>query len=205
MLIDPDVLATLPDRELRAGYAEVVKYGLIGDAGFFDWCEANAAALLARDAAVLSHAIAASCRAKAATVAADERETSGARALLNLGHTFGHALEAEGGFSDRLLHGEAVAIGMVQAFAFSAAQGLCGPADAARVRAHIAAAGLPVAPPFACRPAALIQHMRQDKKMAGGRLSFILAHGIGRAFVAADVDLNAIEAFLAGENGAIAA
>ncbi len=196
VLIDPALLGTLPDRELRAGYAEVVKYGLIGDAAFFDWCEANVAALLARDPAVLAHAIAASCRAKAATVAADERETSGARALLNLGHTFGHALEAEAGFSDTLLHGEAVAIGMVQAFAFSAAQGLCPAADAARVRAHIAAAGLPVAPPFAAAPARLIEHMRQDKKMAAGRLSFILARGIGQAFVATDVDLADVAAFL---------
>jgi len=198
VIIDPALLGTLPDRELRAGYAEVVKYGLIGDAAFFDWCEANVAALLARDPAVLADAVAASCRAKAATVAADERETSGARALLNLGHTFGHALEAEAGFSDTLLHGEAVAIGMVQAFAFSARKGLCPAADAARVRAHIAAAGLPAAPPFAADPARLIDHMRQDKKMAAGRLSFILAHGIGQAFVAKDVDLAAVEAFLRG-------
>ena len=195
VLIDPDLLGTLPDRELRAGYAEVVKYGLLGDLTFFEWCEANVGALLGRDPAVLVEAIAVSCRAKAATVAADERE-GGVRALLNLGHTFGHALEAEGGFSDRLLHGEAVAIGMVQAFAYSARTGLCSAADAARVRAHIAAAGLPVAPPFAADPAALIEHMKQDKKMSGGRLSFILARGIGQAFVAKDVDLADVEAFL---------
>ena len=199
VVIDPDVLATLPDRELRAGYAEVVKYGLIGDADFFAWCEANAAALVARDPAVLAYAIAASCRAKAATVAADERETSGARALLNLGHTFGHALEAEAGFSDRLLHGEAVAIGMALAFDFSSAQGLCDPADAARVRDHLARCVLPVdAGAAGARDAArLVAHMRQDKKMTAGALSFILARGIGAAFVARDVDLATVEAFLA--------
>ena len=196
VVIDPQVLATLPDRELRAGYAEVVKYGLIGDAGFFDWCEVNVAALLARDPDTLAHAIAVSVRAKAATVAADEHETSGIRALLNLGHTFGHALEAEAGFSDRLLHGEAVATGMALAFAFSASQGLCSASDAARVRAHLIAAGLPV-DPLPADPAALIAHMRQDKKMAAGALSFILARGIGQAFVAKDVDLGAVEAFLA--------
>ena len=196
VVIDPQMLATLPDRELRAGYAEVVKYGLIGDAVFFDWCEANVAALLARDADTLAHAIAASVRAKAATVATDEHETSGIRALLNLGHTFGHALEAEAGFSDRLLHGEAVATGMALAFAFSARQGLCSASDAARVRAHLVAAGLPV-DPLPADPAALIAHMRQDKKMAAGALSFILARGIGEAFVAKDVDLGAVEAFLA--------
>ena len=196
VVIDPDVLATLPDRELRAGYAEVVKYGLIGDPGFFDWCEANIAALLARDPAALVHAISASVTAKAATVAADEHETSGIRALLNLGHTFGHALEAHAGFSDRLLHGEAVATGMALAFAFSASQGLCSAADAARVRAHLSAAGLPV-DPLPADPADLIAHMRQDKKMAAGALSFILARGIGQAFVAKDVDLGSVEAFLA--------
>ena len=196
VMIDPQVLATLPDRELRAGYAEVVKYGLIADPTFFEWCDANVAKLLARDPAVLAEAIAASCRAKAATVAADERETSGARALLNLGHTFGHAFEAEAGFSDRLLHGEAVAIGMALAFAFSAAQGLCSAADAARVRAHLLAADLPVDPPGPGPAPLLVDYMRQDKKMAAGKLAFILARGIGRAFVAKDVDLGAVEAFL---------
>lgn len=195
VLIDPDLLGTLPDRELRAGYAEVVKYGLIGDPDFFDWCEANVDALLARDDAALTHAIAVSCRAKAATVAADEHETSGVRALLNLGHTFGHALEAEAGFSDRLLHGEAVATGMALAFDFSATQGLCGAADALRVRAHLIAAGLPV-DPLPADAADLIAHMRQDKKMAAGNLAFILARGIGQAFVAKHVSLAAVEIFL---------
>ncbi len=198
VVIDPQVLATLPDRELRAGYAEVVKYGLIGDAAFFDWCEANVAALLARDPAILTQAIAASCRAKAATVAADEHETSGVRALLNLGHTFGHALEAEAGFSDRLLHGEAVAIGMALAFGFSVERGLCSAADAVRVRAHLEAAGLPVDPRAAgaTDAAPLVLHMRQDKKMAAGALSFILARGIGQAFVAKNIDLGLVETFL---------
>ena len=119
---DLDCLATLPEREMKAGYAEVVKYGLISDPAFYEWCEANAARLLAGDKAALAHAVAQSCRAKAAIVAADERETDDIRALLNLGHTFGHALEAETGFSARLLHGEAVAIGMAQALRFSAAR-----------------------------------------------------------------------------------
>ncbi len=204
VVVDPDCLRTLPDRELRAGYAEVVKYGLIDDAGFFDWCEANAPALLARDARALAEAIAVSCRAKAATVAADEHETGGVRALLNLGHTFGHALEAEAGFSERLLHGEAVSIGMALAFAFSAEQGLCSAAHAARVRAHLDAVGLPVDPGHAGATSAarLVAHMRQDKKMAAGALSFILARGIGQAFVAQGVDLAAVEAFL---DGALAA
>ena len=199
VLIDPDLLDTLPPRELRAGYAEVVKYGLLGEPAFFDWCVANAAALLAGDAAARTYAIAASCRAKAAIVAADERETGDARALLNLGHTFGHALEAAAGFSDRLLHGEGVAIGMALAFRFSAARGLCSSADAERVVAHLASTGLPTHPRFAAitGPAApLIDHMRQDKKMSSGTLAFILARGIGQAFVARDVALSDVESFL---------
>ena len=196
VLIDPVLLDTLSDRELRAGYAEVVKYGLIDDPAFFDWCEANAAALLARDRAALAEAIAVCCRSKAATVAADERETGDRRALLNLGHTFGHALEAEAGYSDALLHGEAVAIGMMQAFAFSVEQGLCSATDVARVRAHLLATGLPVAPGYRGPAATLIAHMRQDKKMSGGKLSFILTRGIGQAFVAKAVDLGEVEAFL---------
>ena len=199
VLIDPDLLDTLPPRELRAGYAEVVKYGLIGDAGFFEWCEASAAALLAGDAAARVQAIAASCRAKAAIVAADEREEHDRRALLNLGHTFGHALEAECGFSDRLLHGEAVAIGMALAFGFSAARGLCSGADAARVARHLAGVGLPVHPRdigLTGRAAPLVAHMAQDKKMAGGRLAFILARGIGAAFVDRSVAIGEVEAWL---------
>ncbi len=200
VLIDPAALETLPPRELRAGYAEVVKYGLIGDATFFDWCEANAAALLAGDSTALAHAIAVSCRAKARVVAADERETGDTRALLNLGHTFGHAWEAEAGYSSLLLHGEAVAIGMAQAFAFSAARDLCPPADAARVRAHLLAAGFTLDPAqlgLTPSPQRLLDHMRQDKKMRAGTLPFILARGIGQAFVARDIPLANVEAFLA--------
>ncbi len=199
VLIDPQLLQTLPLRERRAGYAEIVKYGLIGDAGFFDWCEANVAALLAGDPAILSHAIATSCRAKAQIVAADERETGDIRALLNLGHTFGHAYEAEAGFSDRLLHGEAVAMGMALAFDLSAARGLCPPGDAARVRAHLTAAGFGLDPPslgLTASAATLIHHMRQDKKMQAGTLAFILARRIGEAFVARDIPLEDVEAFL---------
>ncbi len=201
VLIDPDVLQTLPLRDLRAGYAEVVKYGLIGDAAFFAWCEANAAALLAGDAAAQAQAIAVSCRAKAAVVAADERETGDIRALLNLGHTFGHAFEAEAGFSDRLLHGEGVALGMALAFDLSATRGLCPAADAARVRAHLLDCGFTLSPQalgLAAPAATLLHHMRQDKKMSGGTLPFILARGIGQAFVARDVPLAEVGAFLEG-------
>jgi len=199
VLIDTRVLATLPDRELRAGYAEVAKIGLIGDPGFFDWCDANLDRVLARDEAAISRAIETSVRAKATVVAADERETSGARALLNLGHTFGHALEAEAGFSDRLLHGEAVAAGMVLAFRLSAELRLCPAADAARVRDHVARAGLPDHPNrigIATDAPTLVRHMTQDKKMQGGRLALILARGIGRAFVTKEVGLDRVEAFL---------
>jgi 3-dehydroquinate synthase len=196
VVIDPDVLATLPDRELRCGYAEIVKIGLIGDAGFFDWCEANAVALLARDPAALGHAIETAVRAKADVIVADEHETRGVRALLNFGHTFGHALEAEASYGDTLLHGEAVAIGMAQAFALSAELGLCPAADAARVRRHIEAVGLPVRAPVAAAGETLVRHMTQDKKMSGGRLAFILARGIGQAFVTKEVELATVAAFL---------
>ncbi len=197
VLIDPDLLDTLSPRELRAGYAEVVKTALLGDAAFFDWCDANVATLMAGDTAARVHAIATSVAAKAAIVVADERETGDARALLNLGHTFGHALEAEAGFSDRLLHGEAVAIGCALAFAFSAERGLCPPVDAARVADHLRAAGLPNDPRgISARAAPLMAHMLQDKKMRAGTLPFVLARGIGTAFVARDVPLGDVEGFL---------
>jgi len=197
VLIDPDLLDTLPPRELRAGYAEVVKTALLGDAAFFDWCDANVAALMAGDTVARTHAIATSVAAKARIVAADERETGDTRALLNLGHTFGHALEAEAGFSDRLLHGEAVAIGCALAFAFSAERGLCPADDAARVADHIARAGLPNQPRgIAPTAAPLMAHMLQDKKMRSGTLPFVLARGIGHAFVARDVPLVDVAAFL---------
>lgn len=199
VLIDPTVLDTLPPRQVRAGYAEVVKYGLIDDPEFFAWCEGHGAALLAGDAAAREKAVAHSVAAKARIVAADERETTGTRALLNLGHTFGHALEAETGFSEKLLHGEAVAAGMALAFAFSAEQGLCPAEDAARVAAHLRASGLPdglAAAGVSASGAALVDHMRHDKKMAGGTLPFLLARGIGRTYLDKTVDLAAVAAFL---------
>ncbi|WP_375396117.1 3-dehydroquinate synthase [uncultured Sphingomonas sp.] len=199
VLIDPDVLDTLPPRQVRAGYAEVVKYGLIDDPAFFAWCEANAAALLAGDPAARDHAIAHSVAAKARIVAADERETTGARALLNLGHTFGHALEAEADFSDRLLHGEAVAAGMALAFGYSAAHGLCTPDEAGRVAAHLRSIGLPdgvAAAGIAATGATLVDHMLHDKKMDAGTLPFLLARGIGRTFLDRSVKLADVRAFL---------
>ena len=202
VLIDPTTLDTLPPRQLAAGYAEVVKYGLIDDPDFFDWCEANGAALLAGEPAARAYAIERCVAAKARIVAADERETSGTRALLNLGHTFGHALEAETGFSDRLLHGEAVACGMALAYRYSAARGLCTTADADRVSAHLAGAGLPVTLPDAgvtADGATLAAHMAHDKKASGGRVPFLLARAIGATFLATDVDLADITRFLDGE------
>ena len=199
VLIDPQVLDTLPVRQVSAGYAEVVKYGLIDDPDFFDWCEANAAALIAGAPAAREHAIAHSVAAKARIVAEDERETTGARALLNLGHTFGHALEAEAGFSDRLLHGEAVAAGMALAFAYSAAHGLVPAADAERVAAHLRAVGLPdgvVAAGIEADGATLVAHMLHDKKMDAGTLPFLLARGIGETFLDKSVDLADVRTFL---------
>ncbi|HYG46619.1 MAG TPA: 3-dehydroquinate synthase [Allosphingosinicella sp.] len=193
VLIDPSTLDTLPERELRAGYAEVVKYGLIGDPAFFAWCEANAAALLAGEEAARLHTIATCVSAKGAIVAADERETTGRRALLNFGHTFAHALEKESGFG--MLHGEAVAIGMVLAFRFSAERGLCGPAEAERVAAHLEAAGLPVRLP-GMDSERLVQRMAADKKASGGRVPFVLTRGIGQVFVDHSVELSEVEAFL---------
>jgi len=178
----------------------VVKYGLIGDADFFAWCEAEGQRVLAGETDALLHAIETSVRAKAAIVGEDERETSGRRALLNLGHTFGHAFEAEAGFSDRLLHGEAVALGMVLAFRFSAARGLCTDADAERVEGHLAAVGLPTRSDLGT-PASLVAHMAHDKKKSGGRVPFILARGIGEAFVDQSVELAEVEAFLSGWRG----
>ena len=202
VLIDPGVLHTLPPRELRAGYAEVVKYGLINDPAFFAWCEQNGEALLAGDAAALTHAIATSCAAKAAIVAADERETADLRALLNLGHTFGHAFEAAANFSDIILHGEAVALGMALAHRFSTAQGLCPHDHTTRVITHLHSMGLPTNPatlPLRTTAPELIHHMRQDKKMTAGTLPFILSRGIGQAFVAKDVALPDVESFLADQ------
>jgi 3-dehydroquinate synthase len=202
VLIDPTTLDTLDPREVRAGYAEVVKYGLISDPAFFKWCETDGGALLAGDSAARAHAIGVSVAAKAAIVAGDERETSGLRALLNLGHTFGHALEAETGFSSALLHGEAVAAGMALAFRFSAARGLCPEADARRVSDHLRGVGLPhdvASAGVTASGATLVGHMLHDKKRSGGNLPFLLAKGIGQTFLARDVDLGEVERFLDGE------
>ncbi len=198
VVADTALLDTLPAREFRAGYAEVAKYGLLGDAAFFAWLEANAGDVFAGGAG-REFAIATSCRMKAEVVARDERE-AGERALLNLGHTFGHALEASAGFSDRLLHGEAVALGMTLAFQFSARLGLLPHADSERVERHLADVGLPTHlsdVPGGCPDAdALMDLMAQDKKVRRGRLTFILARGIGAAFIAPDVDPADVRSFL---------
>ncbi len=199
VLIDPLVLGTLPDREMRAGFAEVIKYGLLGDAAFFAWLEANGEKVLTREPAALEHAIATSIAMKARIVAADERETQDLRALLNLGHTFGHALEAETGFSDRLLHGEAVALGMVLAAKYSARRGEISADDASRAQAAIAAAGVPaklIDLRLDCDGAVLVDHMRHDKKAEATTLPFLLLRALGEAYVARDVDLADIAAFL---------
>ena len=197
VLIDPDVLDTLPPRELRAGYAEVVKYGLIDDPEFFAWCEANGGALLAGDTALRVEAIAHSVAAKARIVGEDEFETTGRRALLNVGHTFGHALEAEAGYDGTLLHGEAVAAGCALALDYSVQRGLCPAEDAARVTAHWQAVGLPVGlAGIEVGGPRLVEHMRHDKKASGGRLPFLLARGIGRTYLDREVDLTDVEAFL---------
>lgn len=202
VLADLDVLATLPDREMRCGYAEVIKYGLLGDRAFFDWLEANGAAVLAREPKALLHAVARSVEMKAEIVAEDERE-AGRRALLNLGHTFAHALEAETGFGEALKHGEAVAIGMTMAFRFSATLGHCSGQEAERAARAIAASGLATdgraLPGWPFAADRLIEHMAQDKKAEGGRLTFILARAVGDAFVARDVDRAALRAFLKSE------
>lgn len=199
VIADTDTLITLPAQELRAGYAEVAKYGLLGDAAFFEWLEANAAAILSGDARAQIHAIERACEMKAEIVNQDERET-GRRALLNLGHTFAHALEAETGYGTGLLHGEAVSIGMVLAFELSARMGLCTPADAARARAHLDAAGLPTG--FPTHPGTgwdvdiLLAHMGRDKKVQEGRLTFILANGIGDTFVTNEVAVDEVSRLL---------
>ena len=200
VLADLDTLATLPRREFLAGYAEVVKYGLVDDPAFFVWLEENGARVTDGEGGARGEAVVRSCRAKARVIAADERE-AGRRALLNLGHTFGHALEAATGFGQTLLHGEAVAIGLVLAFDLSARLGLCPAEDALRVRRHLAAMGLPVAPPRISAGGALqiedlTALMGQDKKVRNGRITFVLARGIGRAFIAHEVDPQAVRATL---------
>jgi 3-dehydroquinate synthase len=199
VLIDPAVLDSLPMRDRRAGYAEVVKYGLIDNFAFFEWCEVNGSHLLSGNRAAQVHAIETSVRAKAAIVEADERETMDKRALLNLGHTFGHALEADTGFSERLLHGEAVAAGMALAFRFSARQGICAGEDADRVSAHLRAVGLPdglARSGITGSGEMLVSHMLHDKKMSGGNLPFVLARGIGQAYLDKSVSLADVTTFL---------
>ena len=199
VLIDPSLLDTLDPRQVRAGYAEIAKYALIEEAAFFAWLEGNGAKVIAGDPAARTRAIATAVAGKARIVEEDERETSGRRALLNLGHTFGHALEAETGYSDRLLHGEAVALGCVLAFAFSAERGLCPAADALRVREHFRSVGLPTTLSelgLQGQGERLAAHMEHDKKRSGGRTAFILARGIGAAFVDKSVELNDVAAFL---------
>ncbi|MFN3644078.1 MAG: 3-dehydroquinate synthase [Gemmobacter sp.] len=202
VLADTAVLDTLPLRDLLAGYGEVVKYGLLGDAAFFGWLETAGPRLAAGDAAVRARAVQVSVAMKAGIVARDETE-EGERALLNLGHTFCHALEAATGYSPRLLHGEGVAIGCALAFDLSARLGLCPPADARRVRAHLRAMGMMAAladiPGDLPDAAGLLALMAQDKKVIDGRLRFVLARGIGQAFIAEDVPGDAVAALLADE------
>ena len=199
MLVDLDTLNTLPPREMRAGYAEVIKYGILGDAEFFAWCESTGPHVIAGDRTAQEYAVTQSVKAKARIVAEDERETTGARALLNLGHTFGHALEAETGFSDQLLHGEAVALGMVLAARYSARRGYISTDDGERVAAAIAAAGLPSelsALGLKGSGTTLAAHMLHDKKMDAGTLPFVLLRGIGEAFLDRDVSLRDVADFL---------
>ena len=198
VLADTSVLDTLPRRQVLAGYAEVVKYGVIDDEPFFSWLEANGDRVIAGDLDARRHAIATSCRAKARIVGADERE-GGVRALLNLGHTFGHALEAETGFSEEMLHGEAVAIGMVMALRLSARLGWASAGDAARLERHLTAVGLPAALPGPRLWAVerLIHHMAGDKKVKDGKVTFVMAKGLGQSFLTREVPEAELSAMLA--------
>ncbi len=199
VLADTEVLATLDPRQFLSGYGEVAKYGMLGDAAFFDWLEINGPALRAGDAAKRIYAIRHSCQMKAAIVARDEKE-HGERALLNLGHTFGHALEAATGYSDRLLHGEAVAIGCVLAFELSQQLGLCSQEDPSRVRAHLAAMGMKkdLSDIDGDLPDAdgILALMAQDKKVTAGKIAFILARGIGDTFIEKNIDMDVVRAVL---------
>jgi 3-dehydroquinate synthase len=201
VIADTDLLKTLPPRELRSGYAEVAKYGALGDANFFEWLETNGIRALAGDAPAVMRCVAHSCRMKAEIVARDERET-GDRALLNFGHTFGHALEAATGYGDRLLHGEAIAIGMSLAFRLSSELGLCNGQDGERFARHLKETGLPIALDNipGVRPTAdeLLAHMAHDKKASSGKLTFVLVRAIGKAFVTSEVPLESVRKVLAG-------
>ncbi len=200
VIADVTTLDTLPERELRAGYAEVIKYGLIGDEPFFAWLEKNASSLLGGDPLIRQTAVKTACEMKARIVESDEFE-KGARALLNLGHTFGHALETALGYSETLLHGEAVAVGMAFAFEFSALEGLCPQPVVNRVKAHLSAVGLPsslqaIKGAEALDADALFTHMMQDKKVEAGKLTLILARDIGDVFVSKDANAEAVRRFL---------
>jgi 3-dehydroquinate synthase len=197
VIADPALLATLEPRQLRSGYAEIVKYGLIDDPAWFAWCEANGGAVLGQHGDAIGEAIAYSAAAKARIIGGDRVDRSGQRALLNLGHSFAHAIEAEAGLG-RLLHGEAVAVGLVLAFRLSARLGLAAAIDAGRVATHLAAAGLPTSlGAVGVRGAALVPHLARDKKNLGGVTTLVLVRGIGQAFVARDVSAEALAAFLA--------
>jgi 3-dehydroquinate synthase len=202
VLIDPDVLRTLPDRELRAGAAEVIKVALLGDEGFAAWIEAEMPKLLGRDPVTLTHAIATACRAKAEIVAEDERE-AGRRALLNLGHTFGHAVEAAYFYDGRVLHGEAVGLGMAMAYRYAERTGTCPGRERERAEALIASAGLPLRladlPPADVTPGGMLAAMRQDKKVEGGRVTLILPWRVGEARVQRNADEETLLGFLTDE------
>ena len=199
VLADTDTLSTLPARQVAAGYAEVIKYGLINDLGFFEWCEAHGRMVLEGDPVAIRHAVEMSCRAKADIVAQDEKE-SDRRALLNFGHTFGHAFEAEAGFHDLLLHGESIAFGILCAFELSRRLELCSSQDAERVRSHFSKVGLPTnLNGIAERhwtPDMILAHMRKDKKNEDGNLTFILVHGIGQAYVNRNVPIDTLRELL---------
>lgn len=198
VLVDVSALKTLPPREMLAGYAEIIKYGFIDNPAFFSWLETNGRAVLDGEKDALIHAVTESCRAKAAIVSADEKE-GGVRALLNFGHTFAHAFEAETGYGAELLHGEAVALGMVLAFRLSVAMGLCPNEDLQRVLLHYEQVGM-ASSPLTVRSAwnidALMEHFTRDKKVKDGRMTFVLARGIGAAFVTQDVSAEAVRALL---------
>ena len=199
VLADIGMMSSLPPRELKAGYAEVVKYGLLGDAAFFEWLEFNGKGVLSGEPDALTEAVRRSCQAKADIVATDEYEV-GQRALLNLGHTFAHAFETVAGYDGRLLHGEAVSVGLVCAFAFSQQLGLCSGQDVMRVKAHLQSMNMPAhsdqLAAGQAEPQVLVEHMRKDKKTQRGKLTFILARKIGDAFVARDVDEAELKRFL---------
>ena len=199
VMADTSALASLPEREMRAGYAEVLKYGILGDRSFFDWLETGVADILAHESGALQEAVSRSVAAKARIVSADERETGGQRAILNLGHTFGHALEAATGFSERLLHGEGVALGMVLAARYSARRGHLTVDDAERIADAVSTAGLAseiASLGLACDGQRLAAHMLHDKKMEAGTLTFVLLRQIGEAYLARDVEMADIAAFL---------